>query len=703
MRLDSWPVIGVPFASGDLLAMRRFPASSVGPGYTSLWHRSPSGRWTFYQDQEPLVACPRAFGPEIDEAVVTDIALEWTAADEFVIEFADPVRLRWTVRLAATPVTRMLSAVVSVIPNLARFGTLVHPSIESQVASEVFEDRRQFLEANDGAIFGPQFVPTTLLQYVRPDAFDVRSQFPWIDYPRAGPHVVGDVTFDDLEWTSSVPVTMPALVVLAVPGAAWMIRGRARRGGHAWLGPLWVGSLAGGLGAVTIGYVAHRYLADLVPIVLLPALVGAHLIADRTPARPSGRRRAGLAALGLLVAFGYWANVGLAIEHQHERGKVVLEERRAQLVLWRTSLPGPQAPVVRVERDYPFLPPGSGDGTLAVAGECDGLYVRVGDDWRGVSRGPGAGVFDLRVDVDALDGVPVGHRAPLLALGSGDDASPVTITRLRNGLVRVDVSGPRVRHWAAGRPAELAGDDVLDEDVSEGELKMASQLVESLTEPFEPERFEDTHRNQVLDLIDRKAAGEDVVAAPEPVAEDKVVDLMAALEASVRDAKAARGRHPTAKAASDGEDAEEAEAESRGARSPSRTAQKATKSTKAAQAAKKAFDAGDFPQHARAEVLDKAAHLVAERPAAGDRRDDAAGPARRVRRAAVQRRGRRAGEGERGGGGAHVVPGAGTPVLVARRPAPPGPASARSADARGRNESRDVGGARRPRKPGDGP
>jgi hypothetical protein len=351
-------------------------------------------------------------------------------------------------------------AVVSVIPNLARFGTLIHPSIESQVASDVFEDRREFLEANDGAIFGPQFVPTTLLQYLRPDAFDFRAQFPWIDYPRAGPHVVGDVTFDDLEWTSSVPVTMPALVVLAVPGAGWIIR-QARRRGYAWLGPLWVGSLAGGLGAVTIGYVAHRYLADLVPIVLLPALVGAHVIADRAPARRSGRRRARLAALGLLAAFGYWANVGLAIEHQHERGKVVLEERRAQLVLWRTSLPGPRAPVVRVERDYPFLPPRSGDGTLAVAGDCDGLYVRVGDDWRGVSRGPGAGVFDLRVDLDALGSLPVGHRAPLLALGNGADASTVAITRLQSGMVRVDVSGPRVRNWAAGRPAELAGETTI--------------------------------------------------------------------------------------------------------------------------------------------------------------------------------------------------------------------------------------------------
>ncbi len=118
------------------------------------------------------------------------------------------------------------------------------------------------------------------------------------------------------------------------------------------------------------------------------------------------------------------------------------------------------------------------------------------------------------------------------------------------------------------------GDDVADAEVSDRELKMAAQLVESLTEPFEPDKFEDTHRHQVLDLIERKAAGEDVVAAPVPVSEDKVVDLMAALEASVRDAKQARGRHPTAKAVGDdsaGEDDEdEDEAPRRRARPPRR-------------------------------------------------------------------------------------------------------------------------------------
>jgi DNA end-binding protein Ku len=133
-----------------------------------------------------------------------------------------------------------------------------------------------------------------------------------------------------------------------------------------------------------------------------------------------------------------------------------------------------------------------------------------------------------------------------------------------------------------------------DVDVSERELRMAEQLIDSLTEPFEPERYEDTYRNQVLDLIDRKAAGEEeVVAAPAPAAEDKVVDLMAALEASVRDAKEARKRHPTAKAAagdgsdeSDEDDARPARRSGKAAKatkaSKSSKATKATKSTKAA-------------------------------------------------------------------------------------------------------------------------
>ena len=125
-------------------------------------------------------------------------------------------------------------------------------------------------------------------------------------------------------------------------------------------------------------------------------------------------------------------------------------------------------------------------------------------------------------------------------------------------------------------PAELFdGDELADVEVSDRELTMATQLVESLTEPFEPERYEDTYRLQVLDLIDRKASGEEIVAAAAPAAEDKVVDLMAALEASVKEAKAARTRHPTA---GNGAGAGEGDGDGKAA--------KASRSSKAAKAAK---------------------------------------------------------------------------------------------------------------------
>ena len=97
---------------------------------------------------------------------------------------------------------------------------------------------------------------------------------------------------------------------------------------------------------------------------------------------------------------------------------------------------------------------------------------------------------------------------------------------------------------------DIDGLEGLDEiELTTAELAMAEQLIASLASPFEPEKFEDTYRLQVLDLIDKKAAGEEIVISAEGPTQEKVVDLMAALEASVAAAKEARGRHPAATSA----------------------------------------------------------------------------------------------------------------------------------------------------------
>jgi DNA end-binding protein Ku len=70
------------------------------------------------------------------------------------------------------------------------------------------------------------------------------------------------------------------------------------------------------------------------------------------------------------------------------------------------------------------------------------------------------------------------------------------------------------------------------------ELDMAEQLIASLTSDFDPEKYRDEYRERVLNLIERKAEGEEIAVAAAPAEEaEPVPDLMAALEASIKAAK----------------------------------------------------------------------------------------------------------------------------------------------------------------------
>lgn len=74
---------------------------------------------------------------------------------------------------------------------------------------------------------------------------------------------------------------------------------------------------------------------------------------------------------------------------------------------------------------------------------------------------------------------------------------------------------------------------------SERELAMAQQLIDALSADFDPEKYRDEHRERILDLIERKAQGKEIVAPPrkEPA---KAKDLADALAASLEAAKARR-------------------------------------------------------------------------------------------------------------------------------------------------------------------
>jgi len=86
-------------------------------------------------------------------------------------------------------------------------------------------------------------------------------------------------------------------------------------------------------------------------------------------------------------------------------------------------------------------------------------------------------------------------------------------------------------------------------EVTDREVAMAEALVASLEADYEPEKYRDEYREEVMALIQMKADGQEF-EVPEAAAEKpKVVDIMAALEASVAAAKDARTRHPAKKSA----------------------------------------------------------------------------------------------------------------------------------------------------------
>jgi DNA end-binding protein Ku len=90
----------------------------------------------------------------------------------------------------------------------------------------------------------------------------------------------------------------------------------------------------------------------------------------------------------------------------------------------------------------------------------------------------------------------------------------------------------------------LGGEEVENlpkhENVGGRELRMAEQLIEAMSAKWEPEKFRDSFRDQILELVKRKARGEEIVTEPEREA-PRVLDLMKALKASLEATRAVNG------------------------------------------------------------------------------------------------------------------------------------------------------------------
>jgi DNA end-binding protein Ku len=183
------------------------------------------------------------------------------------------------------------------------------------------------------------------------------------------------------------------------------------------------------------------------------------------------------------------------------------------------------------------------------------------------------------VDLEEIDPIFYDHpyylvpdtgaeKAYRLLLDAMKDAGKVAVARVvirsKEQLVAI-----RPRDGVLTMETMLFADEVIPPDdledapadgkkkTSKRELDMARQLIDSLSGEFKPDKYHDEYRERVLDLVERKAQGEEVVLEAPPEEPKKVPDLMSALEASIADAKKQGGsgskpKRSRAKASSDG-------------------------------------------------------------------------------------------------------------------------------------------------------
>lgn len=116
-RFSGYGVMGLPFLSGHILGLRRFSASSVGQGYTSVWHRDRDERWTFDQNVPLEQSCPRYFGSAITQARVADIEIDWSGPSTFSVKVRGDEEIDWLVSVRSGVQTRVMNAMGGLLPG----------------------------------------------------------------------------------------------------------------------------------------------------------------------------------------------------------------------------------------------------------------------------------------------------------------------------------------------------------------------------------------------------------------------------------------------------------------------------------------------------------------------------------------------------------------------------------------------------------
>lgn len=189
--------------------------------------------------------------------------------------------------------------------NWTKFGSLTALPADRQVLTLQDPQRAAWFAGNNDSFFGLRFLPTTLLQYLRPDTVRLERLLPFVRFgPLATDH--GSYPVESVTPSSSLTATATLLCITAVVGLILVVR----RSDVVWLA-LIVGAAVAAVPTFTIGYIANRYLVDMMPLLLIPSAIAMAAIALPDTASLRVRRWLRMLAVAAIV-WAVWSNAALA-------------------------------------------------------------------------------------------------------------------------------------------------------------------------------------------------------------------------------------------------------------------------------------------------------------------------------------------------------------------------------------------------------
>lgn len=213
-RFSGYGVMGMPFASGHYLALRHFPASSVGAGYDAVWHRDPGDKWVIYSSVSPATSCARYFGSALEDARVEHISVDWTGPAAFTVRVGD--RIVWDLELGRSMATAAMTGLGRMMPAalwrrpavLSLMSRVAGPALGlGRVRLSGTSPNGQWFEAN------PRMLWTVENSTARIDGIDIGPPGPlaeqarlgdfWL--PQRGMFAVGESYFEQYDPTRHRP------------------------------------------------------------------------------------------------------------------------------------------------------------------------------------------------------------------------------------------------------------------------------------------------------------------------------------------------------------------------------------------------------------------------------------------------------------------------------------------------------------------